>query len=99
METKEAYRQKIEAQLKEWDAKVEELKARAERKKAESHIAFNRQMEELTQKRDRLKAKLVELEKAGEGAWRSLKEGINNAVEGAKESLKSAFDRMHSPGE
>jgi hypothetical protein len=38
METKQAYQEKYEAQLREWSAKVDQLRARSDRAKAEAKI-------------------------------------------------------------
>lgn len=51
MATKEAYQKKLEAQLKEWDAKLDLLSAKAQKATADARIKYENDLESL--KRDR----------------------------------------------
>jgi len=68
MEKKEAYRNKLEAQMREWSAKIDLLKARADQAEAEAKIEYNKRIEDLRQKKEALKAKLDDLRNASDAA-------------------------------
>jgi chromosome segregation ATPase len=87
MNEKELYQQKKQAQLDEWQAELEELKAKASGASADAQLKMNTQIEALEGKIEEGKAKLAEIGEASEGAWESIKEG----VESAWDSMKSAF--------
>jgi uncharacterized coiled-coil DUF342 family protein len=87
MSEKELYRQKRQAQLDEWKAEIDKLKAKASGASADIQLKLNEQIRELEAKLEKGMAKLAELADAGEDAWESLKEGL----ESAWESLKSAI--------
>ncbi len=79
MSTKEAYKQKIEAELELAQAKLAELKAQAKISTADVRIAYAKQIDALEQGIDTTKARLKELGEAGEEAWQQLKEGVESA--------------------
>jgi len=87
MNEKELYQQKKQAQLDEWKAEVDKLKARTSGASADAQLELNKQIEALEGKIEEGKTKLAEIADASEDAWESMKEG----VESAWESMKSAF--------
>lgn len=89
---KKAYQEKIEAQLKEWGAKIDELKAKAEKSKAELKTKYEKQIEDLRTKQEVAQRKLRELRESGEEAWEGLKTGLEKGLG----ELKDAFDRTIS---
>jgi len=91
---KAAYQQKMEAQLKEWAAKIGELMAKAEKAKAEATIEYQRQIKELQAKQAAAQEKLEELRKAGEGAWEDLRAGLETAWDDLKSAFNNAVARF-----
>jgi 23S rRNA pseudoU1915 N3-methylase RlmH len=87
MNEKELYRQKRQAQLDEWKAEVDKLKAKASGASADAQLVMNKKIKALESKIEEGTAKLLALSEAGENAWESIKEG----VESAWDSLKSSF--------
>jgi hypothetical protein len=79
MSTKEAYQQKIEAELELAQAKLAELKAQAKSSAADARIKYAKQVDELEQKVDATKAKLKELGEASNESWEQLKDGVETA--------------------
>ena len=79
MSTKEAYKQKIEAELELAQAKLAKLKARAKSSAADARIKNAKQVNELEQKFDATKTKLKELGEASDDAWEDLKGGVESA--------------------
>jgi hypothetical protein len=47
MGMKEAYQKKLQAQLDEWNAEIEQLKAKADKAEAESQLEYYKKIEEL----------------------------------------------------
>lgn len=92
MNEKELYQQKKQAQLNEWKAEVDKLKAKASGASADAQLELNKQIEALEGKIEEGKTKLAEIADASEDAWESIKEG----VESAWESMKSAFSELKS---
>ena len=87
MSEKKLYQQKKQAQLDEWKAEVDKLKAKASGASADAQLELNKQIEALESKIEGGKTKLAEIANASEDAWESLKGG----VESAWDSIKSAF--------
>jgi hypothetical protein len=91
---KEDYVQKIEAQLKKWGSKIDILKAKAEKSKAEAKITYLKQVEELRIKQDSVKQKLHDLKGSGDEAWEELKSGVDKALEDLKGALEQAVSKF-----
>ncbi len=87
MNEKELYRQKMQAQLDEWKAEVDKLKAQTAGASADAQLELNKLIEGLEGKIEEGKTRLAELANASEDAWESIKAG----VESAWDSITSAF--------
>lgn len=87
MSEKELYQQKRRAQLDEWRAEADKLKAKTSGASADVQLEMRKQLKVLEAKIDEGKAKLSELAEAGDDAWDSIKGG----VESAWDSLRSGF--------
>lgn len=90
MDKKEEYRERLEAQLGEWKAKIESLEARGAKFGAEAKTELMREIEELKQKKVTVKEKWKELQKASGDSWDTVKEGAEKAAA----DLRSALDRV-----
>ena len=94
MEKKKAYEEKLQAQLDEWDAKIDTLKAKAAKAEADTKVNYQETIEELEKKRADAKKRLQELREAGDDAWTDLKKGIDEAWSNFGSAVKSAMDRF-----
>ena len=92
MDKKEEYREKLEAQLKEWKTKIETLEVRGAKFTAETKTDLMREIEELRLKKGIVKDKWNELQKAGGDSWDTMKEGVEKGAA----DLKSALERVLS---
>lgn len=91
---KQSFQQKLEDQLKEWDAKLEELKAKAPGLKGKIRTEYEKQLEALAEKRANANEKLQDLRKQTENAWEDMKEGSEKAwadMRVAMERITSRF--------
>jgi len=94
MSIEKAYADKLEAQLKEWGAQLELLKAKAAKAGADAKVAYERQLSDWQYKHNAAADKLKELRSAGNERMQGLKIG----VEKAWTDLKSAVDQYAPHG-
>ncbi len=90
MDKKEEFRKKLEAQLKEWKAKIDDLESRGVKFTSEAKTELMREIEELRQKKGIVKEKWNEMQKAGGDSWDTMKEGVEKAAA----ELKGALNRV-----
>ncbi len=92
---KDAYVEKLKAQLDEWNADLDKLEAKARGAKADAQIKHEEQLASLRQHRDQAKQKLNEIQLSAGGAWEHLKQGAEDAWTRLKDAVtkaKSQFD-------
>ncbi len=91
---RKAYEKKLVAQLDEWNAQIDLLKAKADKVTAEAKIEYYKTIEALQRKQDVAETKLHKLKNAGDEAWEDLKTGAEKAwaeVENAFSEATSKF--------
>ena len=94
MNDKNAYVDKLKAQLDVWAAEIDKLEAKAKMAGADARMELDRQIKELKNNQDNAKAKIRELEDAGEDAWEDLKEGVEIAWNRLRQGLDDAASRF-----
>jgi len=94
MSDKEAYLQKMQAKLDEWDANINALKAKTSGASADAQIELNKQVESLQSERNEMNQKYKELKDASEDAWEDIRDGAEAAWGRATDSFKNAIDRF-----
>ena len=87
----QAYLDKVNARIKEFSAKMEQLKAKADQVDAETKIKYNRQIEKLAHKKQEVQTKLNAIKVSGKGAWNSLKIGLDAAISDLKNGIAKAI--------
>jgi peptidoglycan hydrolase CwlO-like protein len=90
MENTEADLGKLETQLKQWGAKLDEFVAKADRAGTAARIDNRKRIDELKAKVKVAQAKLDEVKTAGSEKWETLKAG----VESAWKDLEIAFKKL-----
>lgn len=93
MATKAAYQKKLEAQLREWDAKLDQMGAKARVAAADARIGYENELESLNSKRAAAQKTLEELGKRGENAWEDLKDG----AEKVWDEMGKATEKVAAP--
>ena len=91
---KQAFQQKLEAQLRELDTAFDELKLQASLAKADLRTEFEKQLEVLAAKRTTAQTKLGELSRRTEGAWEDLKGGAEKAWDDMRQTLSQIATRF-----
>jgi gas vesicle protein len=94
MSTKEAYKQKIEAELELAQAKLAEFKAQAKISTADARIKHAKLVDEIEQRVGATKTKLKELGEASEDAWEQLKDGVESAWGSLSTAIRNAAARF-----
>ena len=90
MSMKEAYQEKMDAQLKTWGAEIERLKAKAAMAKTDVKVEYEKQLNELRVKHGDAHSKLEELKRSSTAAWEELKTSSEMAFDDIREGLKTA---------
>tara|TARA_R110001592_G_scaffold349243_1_gene644100 strand:+ start:286 stop:576 length:291 start_codon:yes stop_codon:yes gene_type:complete len=94
MNKKELYQQKIQAQLNEWKAEVDKLKANASGGSADAQLKLKKQIEALHGKIGEGKAKLSEIADVSEDTWESVKDDLDSAWNSIRSSVSEAVDKF-----
>ncbi len=87
---KDAYLEKLKAQLDEWNADLDKLDAKVRGATADAKIKYEKRMASIRERRDEATRKMAEIESAGENAWEQLKEGADDAWSRLKKAVKEA---------
>jgi chromosome segregation ATPase len=94
MDRREAYREKLDAQLKELKTKIDRLESRVSTLSAEAKAELSREIHDLRGRKMIVREKWNELQKSGGEAWDAMKEGMDRAVADLKESLERVISRF-----
>ncbi len=90
MTIKDAMLKKAEARLKQADAEIDRMTARAEEAEADSKIRLNRELAELKDQQRAFQNRASELESARDDALEDLREGFERAWSTLSNSLERA---------
>lgn len=91
---KKAYQERIEVQLREWGAKIDALKEKADSAKADVKMKYETQIKELRQKQETVRKRLRDLAESGGGAWEELKSGVEKSLDDLKEGINRAVSKF-----
>jgi hypothetical protein len=94
MEIKEAYKQKMAAQLKEWSAQINLLEAKAENVGAGMKVRHAEVMLDLQAKHRVALEKMNELESASSETWDKVKETSNKIWDDLKTGIAEAHSKF-----
>jgi hypothetical protein len=95
MGLKEAYQEKIEAQIKEWTAKLQEYKAKADKASADVKVQMYQQLDHLRTQKEAAQQKLNEIKAASGDSWEALKAGSEKVLEEMKKTWESMKSKFH----
>ena len=90
MNDQELYRQKYQAQLDEWKADLDKLRARAAGATADAQIEMNKHVRELDKRMHEAGAKLAELAAASEEGWESVRKNVEKSWDALKAGVGAA---------
>ena len=94
METRELYKQKYEAQIHEWSAKLEALIAHTDKLTAQAKLDAKPRLDAIHVKIEAAKAKLHEIAGATDDKWDEVKKGAEHAWHEVKGAVEGAYDAI-----
>jgi len=94
MDEKKLVEQKLQAQLDEWKAEIDKLKAKADGASADAQLEFRRQVQDLELKLEDGGNRLSELSKASGEAWGTLREGLESAWDSLSTAMAEAVSKF-----
>ena len=94
MSERDAYIEKMKAQLDAWNAKIDQYEAQAKKAGADAQLHFEKQLEELKDSRDDAAKHIKEMQDASNDAWESLQRGAENAWDEMARAFKNAAERF-----
>ena len=94
MEIKDAYKQKMAAQLKEWDAQINLLEAKVENAGADIKVKRAQAIHELRAKQRAASEKMNELGKASGAAWEQVKTTADKIWDDLKAGIADAHSKF-----
>ncbi len=94
MEEKKDYQKALEAQLKEWEIELERLNVMAQKAKIEVKLEYQKQIDDLMQKRNEVQLKLYALKDSADEAWKEIKAGAEVAMEDLSKAFKNAMAKF-----
>lgn len=94
METREAYKKKLEAQLNEWSAQINLLSAKAKNKGADVNLQLAKTLEDLKAKQMAVTQKIKDLDSAGNEAWDSVSVTAEKVLNDLKKGVGEALSKF-----
>ncbi len=94
MDRKDAYQDKLQAQLDEWKAQIAKLRAKAEQAQADARLKYMEEVDELRAHQKKAEVRLDELQRAQGEAWKDMKSGVEAAWDEMGEAMKRARKRF-----
>jgi len=94
MDVKEAYKQKMDAQLKEWSTQISLLEAKAENTSADLKVKYATELSEPKSKQQIAAKKFEALGETSGEAWEKVKESADHIWDDLKASLARAQARF-----
>jgi len=96
METRELYKQKYEAQLHEWSARLDVMKAQTEKLSAQAKLDAKPHLDAVHSKFNIAKAKLNEIATAADDKWHGVVTDVDHAWKEFKAAADGALDALKS---
>ena len=90
MSTRDAYVEKLKAQIDDWNADITKLETKAGLAAADVRIAFEQTIESLRAERDAVHAKVEQIEESTEEAWEELKDHAEELWDKTKRAFAAA---------
>lgn len=90
----QAYKQKLNAKLKEFDAEIDKMAAQAESANADAKASFQNQLKTLRDQRDALNEKLADIGEANASAFQEMQKGVEKAWDDLASAVKTARDKF-----
>lgn len=94
MSAKEAYVEKVQAQLDQWNADLKKLKAKADEAEADAKIQIQNEIEKVEAKQAETREQLQKLRSASDDAFEDMKAGFESAWGSMSKAMTDAMNRF-----
>lgn len=94
MSDRQAYVEKFQAKLNQWDSEIENLKAKAAEATADAKIEFHEQIAALEAEQEKAQGKLDELRTAADKQWIDFKYDVEEAYNELNTSIERAMEKL-----
>ena len=94
MDTRELYKQKFEAQIREWSAKIDVFAAHTDKLEAQAQLDLKPYVDSTRTKLEAARAKLVEVASATDDKWDDVKKGSDQLWTDLKATVEGAYDAL-----
>lgn len=91
---KREFEAKLRAQLDEWEAEINRLRAKADVAEAKARVKYHEEIEELRVQKREAEARLEELSNSGDDAWEDMKAGMESAWKNLGDAVNRATARF-----
>lgn len=88
--TIDAYKEKIRAEIKEMNAQMKILQAKAEKSGADMRLKYQEKQNDLKSRFKDIEMRLERLSNTAEDSWDEIRSGIDKSMNNVRESLKKA---------
>jgi hypothetical protein len=92
--TRELYKQKYEAQIHEWNARLDALKAQADKMTAQAKLDLKPHLDAVHAKFDAAKIRLDAISKATDEKWDDVVKDFDHGWSDLKAAAEGAYDAM-----
>lgn len=92
--TRDTYRRKREAQLRELGARVDRWEEKLRKAAAEGEVRYREELEEIRSKLEIARVRLSLLGDAGEAAWQEIRDGLDDAVKDLRTAVGEAASKF-----
>jgi len=94
MEDKKTYIDKLTVQLKKLDAELDKLKIKADKAKIDVKAEYQKQIEELRNKKTTIASKMETIKGSSDEAWSELRTGLEKSWTELKSALDNAISKF-----
>lgn len=93
---REEYIDRMAAKLKEWNAEIDNLEAKARNAGTDTKKEIGEEVQNLRAKKQAAEYKLEDIKEAGEESWKEIQAEAEDALEDIKSSLENAINRFEN---
>jgi hypothetical protein len=93
-EQRKAFYEKFDAQLNQWGAQIDQLKARSATARAEIAQEYGQALDDFQRKHAEALVRLKQLKASGDGAWDDLVAGLETILAEGKAAYHNALSRF-----
>lgn len=90
---RQAYIEKLKAQMDQWDAEIDKLEAKAREAQADQRVRHEEAVQDMRQRRDEAQKMLKRVQEASAASWKDLRTGFDAAWSDVSKAMDRAMAR------